>query len=154
MTGMPASLAFSSAGRIALVSWASRIRTLAPFEIRVSTSVSCCSVLRLASASMYGAAAGLDGLLDVGLVVGRPARLLEVVPGDADGAAGRGRGRSARRRWRPACACSAPQAATADGGGGREDAQPSNEHARALPPPNDDGHRLAMRYVRLRRLHR
>jgi len=53
MTGMPASLAFLSAGRMALLSWASRIRTLAPFEIRVSTSVSCCSLLRLASASMY-----------------------------------------------------------------------------------------------------
>src|SRR6478672_3165826 len=53
MTGMPASLAFWSAGRMALLSCASRIRTLAPFEIRVSTSVSCCSVTRLASASIY-----------------------------------------------------------------------------------------------------
>ena len=53
MTGMPASLAFWSAGRTALVSCASRTRTLAPCEIRVSTSVSCCSVLRFASASMY-----------------------------------------------------------------------------------------------------
>src|SRR6478752_4220502 len=53
MTGIPASLAFWSAGRMALLSWASRIRTLAPFEMRVSTSVSCCSLLRFASASMY-----------------------------------------------------------------------------------------------------
>src|SRR5512141_1076887 len=53
MTGMPASFAFWRAGRIALLSCASRIRTLAPFEMRVSTSVSCCSLLRFASASMY-----------------------------------------------------------------------------------------------------
>src|SRR3954454_11731976 len=53
MTGILASLAFLRAGRIALLSWASRTRTLAPFEISVSTSVSCCSVLRFASASMY-----------------------------------------------------------------------------------------------------
>ena len=53
MTGMPASLAFWRAGRIALLSCASRIRTLAPCEISVSTSVSCCSELRFASALMY-----------------------------------------------------------------------------------------------------
>src|SRR6266576_403775 len=53
MTGMPASFAFWSAGRMALLSWARRIRTLAPFEMRVSTSVSCCSLLRFAAASMY-----------------------------------------------------------------------------------------------------
>ena len=53
MTGMPASFAFLIAGRTALVSCASTIRTLAPFEIRVSMSVACCSLLRLASASMY-----------------------------------------------------------------------------------------------------
>jgi hypothetical protein len=52
MKGMPASLAFLSAGRIALLSWARMIRTLAPFEIRVSTSVNCCSLTRFASASM------------------------------------------------------------------------------------------------------
>ena len=53
MTGMPASLAFWIAGRMALVSCASTIRTLAPFEIMVSMSVACCSLLRFASASMY-----------------------------------------------------------------------------------------------------
>src|SRR5439155_10148637 len=53
MTGMPASVAFLRPGRTALLSWASRSRTLAPFEMRVSMSVSCCSLLRLASASMY-----------------------------------------------------------------------------------------------------
>src|SRR5215218_724206 len=53
MTGMPASFAFCSAGRMALLSCASRTRTLAPLEMSVSTSVSCCSLLRLASASMY-----------------------------------------------------------------------------------------------------
>ena len=53
MTGIPASVAFLRPGRTALLSWASRIRTLAPFEMRVSMSVSCCSLLRFASASMY-----------------------------------------------------------------------------------------------------
>src|SRR5450756_79804 len=53
MTGMPASAAALSAGRIALLSWARMIRTLAPFEIIVVMSVSCCSLLRLASARMY-----------------------------------------------------------------------------------------------------
>ena len=53
MTGMPASLAFWIDGRTALVSCARTIRTLAPFEIMVSMSVACCSLLRLASASMY-----------------------------------------------------------------------------------------------------
>src|SRR6185436_15015571 len=47
------SLAFWSAGRMALLSCASRIRTFAPCEIRVSTSVNCCSALRFASALMY-----------------------------------------------------------------------------------------------------
>src|SRR3954447_12290753 len=53
MTGMPAALAFLTDGRTSFGSWASRIRTLAPFEIIVSMSVACCSLLRLASASMY-----------------------------------------------------------------------------------------------------
>ena len=52
MTGILASLAFWIDGRTALVSCASTIRTLAPFEIMVSMSVACCSLLRLASASM------------------------------------------------------------------------------------------------------
>src|SRR5436309_5706689 len=50
---MPASLALATAGRIEVWFCASRIRTVAPFEMSVSTSVSCCSSLRLASASMY-----------------------------------------------------------------------------------------------------
>ncbi len=53
MTGMFAALAFATAGRTALGSCASTMRTLAPFEIIVSMSVACCSLLRLASASMY-----------------------------------------------------------------------------------------------------
>ncbi len=53
MTGMPAVLAFSTAGRISLVSCARMIRTLAPWPIMLSMSVSCCSILRFASARMY-----------------------------------------------------------------------------------------------------
>src|SRR6478752_5353260 len=53
MTGMPAAFALAMDGRTALVSCARTIRTLAPFEIMVSMSVACCSLLRLASASMY-----------------------------------------------------------------------------------------------------
>src|SRR6476661_509871 len=53
MTGMPAALALAIDGSTAFVSWASTIRTLAPCEIRVSMSVACCSLLRLASLSMY-----------------------------------------------------------------------------------------------------
>src|SRR6476646_6067755 len=53
MTGMFAAFAFARAGPTTVVSCASRIRTLAPCEISVSTSVSCCSVLRFASLSMY-----------------------------------------------------------------------------------------------------
>src|SRR6478672_7875277 len=53
MTGIPASFAFLIAGSTALVSWARTMRTLAPFEIIVSMSVACCSLFRLASASMY-----------------------------------------------------------------------------------------------------
>jgi len=52
MTGIPASWAFLSPGRMAVLLWASRIRTFAPFEMRVSMSVSCCSLTRFASASM------------------------------------------------------------------------------------------------------
>src|SRR5437588_9040444 len=52
MTGMFASFAFWSAGRIAFWSWASSTRTFAPFEIRVSTSESWRWLSRLASASM------------------------------------------------------------------------------------------------------
>src|SRR5512143_2415325 len=53
MTGTPACFALAIDGRTALVSWASTIRTLAPCEISVSMSVACCSLLRLASLSMY-----------------------------------------------------------------------------------------------------
>src|SRR5690349_7471039 len=53
MTGTPASAAFLIAGSTALVSCARTIRTFAPWEIRESMSVACCSLLRFASASMY-----------------------------------------------------------------------------------------------------
>ena len=53
MTGMPSSLAFLIAGRIASESMARMIRTLAPFEIRLSTSVSCLVGEPCASAEMY-----------------------------------------------------------------------------------------------------
>ncbi len=53
MTPMPAALALSIAGWISLVSWARTMRTLAPWPIMLSMSVSCCSILRLASARMY-----------------------------------------------------------------------------------------------------
>ena len=52
MTGTPASLAFWTAGPMTVVSWARMTRTFAPCDSRLSTSVSCCSVLRFASASM------------------------------------------------------------------------------------------------------
>src|SRR5271165_4174973 len=53
MTGMPSSLAFLRAGRIASLSCARMRRTLAPFEIRLSTSVSCLAGDCCASAEMY-----------------------------------------------------------------------------------------------------
>src|SRR3954453_1061962 len=53
MTGMPAALAFATEGRTSFGSCARTMRTFAPFEIIVSMSVACCSLLRLASASMY-----------------------------------------------------------------------------------------------------
>ena len=52
MTGTPASLAAWTAGPITVVSWARTIRTFAPWPSIVVTSVSCCSVLRFASALM------------------------------------------------------------------------------------------------------
>src|SRR6478672_3156549 len=52
MTGMPASFAFWIAGRMALLSWARTIRTLAPCWMRVSMSVNCWTFLRFASLSM------------------------------------------------------------------------------------------------------
>ena len=69
MTGMPASLAFSIAGRIALLSCASRIEDLGALAISVSTSVSCCSMLEVRVGADVLAAAVLDGLLHVRLVV-------------------------------------------------------------------------------------
>ena len=83
MTGMPASLAAWTPGRTAWLSCAKQDQDidvlvderldvgqlLLGVEIRVGVGV--------------GAAARLDRLLDVRLVLGRPARLLEVVPGDA-----------------------------------------------------------------------
>src|SRR3954447_1590590 len=53
MTGMPAALALATDGRTSFGSCARTMRTLAPFEIIVSMSVACCSLLRFASASMY-----------------------------------------------------------------------------------------------------
>src|SRR5580692_5384494 len=53
MTGMPSSLAFLTAGRIASESMARMMRTLAPFEMRLSTSVSCLVGDPWASAEMY-----------------------------------------------------------------------------------------------------
>src|ERR1700722_9512129 len=53
MTGMPSSLAFLTAGRIASESMARMMRTLAPFEIRLSTSVNCLVGEPCASAEMY-----------------------------------------------------------------------------------------------------
>ena len=117
MTGMPASLAFWSAGRIALLSWARRIRTLAPLR---DQGVDVGQLLLVAEVGVgvdVRAAAGLDGLLDVRLVVRRPARLLEVVPRHADGAAGGRAGRGAGRGCRccsSGCGCGrAPPAAHA-----------------------------------------
>src|SRR5215510_12044942 len=53
MTGTPACFAFAIDGSTALVSCASTMSTFAPCEIIVSISVACCSLLRLASLSMY-----------------------------------------------------------------------------------------------------
>src|SRR6202042_220371 len=53
MTGMPSSLAFLTAGRIASESMARMMRTLAPFEMRLSTSVSCLVGDPWASAEIY-----------------------------------------------------------------------------------------------------
>src|SRR5271165_6737502 len=53
MTGMPSSVAFLTAGRIASLSIARMSRTFAPFEIRLSTSVSCLLGEACASAEMY-----------------------------------------------------------------------------------------------------
>src|SRR3954451_7350794 len=53
MTGMPAAFALATDGSTSFGSCARRMRTLAPFEIIVSMSVACCSLLRFASASMY-----------------------------------------------------------------------------------------------------
>src|SRR5208282_4639855 len=53
MTGMPSSDAFLTAGRIASESIAKMMRTSAPLEIRLSTSVSCLVGEPCASAEMY-----------------------------------------------------------------------------------------------------
>src|ERR1700722_10351212 len=53
MTGMPSSLAFLTAGRIASESMARMMRTLAPLEMRLSTSVSCLVGDPWASAEIY-----------------------------------------------------------------------------------------------------
>src|ERR1700684_4339040 len=53
MTGVPSSLAFFTAGRIASESMARMTRTLAPFEMRLSTSVSCLVGDPWASAEIY-----------------------------------------------------------------------------------------------------
>ena len=89
MTGMPAALAFATAGRIALVSWARTMRTLAPFDDQRVDVGRLLLGLEVGVGVDVLAARGLDGLLDVRLVMRRPARLLEVVPRHADRAAGR-----------------------------------------------------------------
>ena len=53
MTGMPSSVAFLTAGRIASLSIARMMSTLAPLAIRLSTSVSCLAGEACASAEMY-----------------------------------------------------------------------------------------------------
>ncbi len=53
MMGMPSSVAFLTAGRIASLSIARMSRTFAPLEIRLSTSVSCLLGEACASAEMY-----------------------------------------------------------------------------------------------------
>ena len=53
MTGMPSSVAFLTAGRIASESMARMMSTLAPLEMRSSTSVSCLVGEAWASAEMY-----------------------------------------------------------------------------------------------------
>src|SRR5579872_2665205 len=53
MTGMPSSVAFLTAGRIASESMARMMRTLAPLEMRSSTSVNCLVGEAWASAEMY-----------------------------------------------------------------------------------------------------
>src|SRR5208282_3372429 len=57
MTGMPSSVAFLTAGKIAWLSIARIKRTLAPLEMRLSTSVSCLAGEACASAEMYFAPA-------------------------------------------------------------------------------------------------
>ena len=66
MTGMPASVAFLTAGLIAVPSWASTIRTLAPCEISLSTSVTCVSADDFASFAMYLAPAASRAVLMAG----------------------------------------------------------------------------------------
>src|SRR5271167_1594749 len=63
MTGMPSSFAFLTAGRIASESMARIMRTLAPFEIRLSTSVNCFVGEACASAEMYFAPDGASAAL-------------------------------------------------------------------------------------------
>src|SRR5271156_6843273 len=63
MTGMPSSFAFLTAGRIASESMARMMRTLAPFEIRLSTSVNCLVGEACASAEMYLAPDGANAAL-------------------------------------------------------------------------------------------
>src|SRR5271156_3263663 len=63
MTGMPSSFAFLTAGRIASESMARIMRTLAPFEIKLSTSVNCFVGEACASAEMYLAPDGARAAL-------------------------------------------------------------------------------------------
>ena len=98
MTGTPWEIALATDGKIAVPSWASITRTLAPWEMRFSTLLACVSADDLASFETYGAAAGLDRRLHRRLVPLRPALFLVVVPGHADDAvAAGGRGAAARR---------------------------------------------------------
>src|SRR5271170_4778975 len=63
MTGMPSSLAFLTAGRMASESIARMMMTLAPFEMRLSTSVSCLVGEACASAEIYLAPDGARAAL-------------------------------------------------------------------------------------------
>ena len=147
MTGMPASLAFLSAGRIGLGVLREQDQDLGALR---DHGVDVGQLLLVAEVGVgidVRAAAGLDGLLDVRLVVRRPARLLEVVPRHADGAARR-RGTAGRRcAAAPLAAalparCSMPAART---GGRRRSWRPPGQQAYGLPTRHRCSYLLGLR---------
>ena len=101
MTGMPASLACLDRRKDRLRVLREHDQDLGALRDQRVMSVSLLLVAQVRVGIDVRAAAGLDGLLDVRLVVRGPARLLEVVPRDRDRAVpGRGRrfaGRGAPR---------------------------------------------------------